>query len=296
MSETKASWFYNSDGKNRKGPFNEEQMSALLIAGAVNEHTKVWSEKIADWTPLFHTDLRKLLGEKTIEPPGIASELPRASTSVPPIAAPVSYRIYDNRLVGKLLYWALWVCFVPTAIGGYMLFKAWSDDQLRFGALTLLESEGFVVFYGITSLPALILWLVWKYRATATAHTIAGPQSVTPAGAIYWYFVPIMWFWKPYEAMKNLHSAFLGNENYEKVISWWGTFWGVIGISIVVAALLPANVTAASNLTSYYWWNVVLVGLEGAQISAAIVLIKEITTAETATMEQLGKSQPVPTA
>lgn len=293
MSETQANWFYNSEGEDRKGPFTEEQMGALLTAGVVNAHTKVWSEKIAEWTPLFRTDLRKLLGEKTIEPPQVASEAPKAS--VAPVTIPVSYRVYDNRMVGKLLYWTLWVCFLSSALVGGMLVKARSDQQ-RFGTLTLLESEDFTIIYAIPSLAALILWLVWKYRATVTAHAIAGPQSVTSAGAIYWYFVPVMWFWKPYEAMKNLHSVFVGNGNYEKVTSWWACFWGVLGISFITVTLLPTNVAAASYLTSYYWWTVVLIVLEAIQVYAAIELIKEITTAETARTGQQSKSQPLPSA
>ncbi len=184
----------------------------------------------------------------------------------------------------------------PTAVAGYMLLKARSDDQLRFNALTVLESELFTMIYAVPSLVALILWLVWKYRATVTAHAIAGPQSVTPAGAVYWYFVPVMWFWKPYEAMKNLHSVFVGNGNYEKVTGWWACFWGVLGISFIIVTLLPESVAAASNLSSYYWWTVVLIVLEAIQVYAAIELIKEITTAETARTGPQNKSQPLPSA
>ena len=75
MNVQAAGWFYQANN-DRKGPFSSEQMSALLMAGAITEHTKVWSETLAEWTPLFRTELRALLGDVPLLGPAQTTPAP----------------------------------------------------------------------------------------------------------------------------------------------------------------------------------------------------------------------------
>lgn len=302
MPETKTAWFYSA-GNDRKGPFSEEQISALLTAGVITAHTAVWSDTAADWTPLFRTELRRLLGDQPIEPPDIRSEEPK--NSVPPTqpqqaaAQPQwqtvkTYGVYDNRFLGKTLIWALWACVFASILQIGLIARAFHVDlianaktgQRLMENMVMMESAGFLALVSIPTIITIALWLTWKYRATANAYAVSGPQSVTPAGAVYWYFVPVMWFWKPYEAMKNLHSAFVANGKYNSVNIWWFFLLSLLGVEVVLAASLPGSITIASDVTSYIWSNLLILFLDCIQISTAIALIQEITTAETARMEQ----------
>ncbi|MCJ8510713.1 GYF domain-containing protein [Rhizobium lemnae] len=303
MPEIDAKWFYSIDG-DRKGPFSEEQISALLMTGVVNEHTKVWSEKIADWTPLFHTELRKLLGDKQITPPDVApvdkaTPQPRnhveASTFSMPNTATTRrsmpstiYGMYDNRLLGKFLYAALMLNFFAS-IAVIILTLKKKTIQERYSFFTMMESEEAMLLLGAPVLLATLLFLIWKYRATANAFHVAGPQSVTPAGAVYWYFVPVLWFWKPYEAMRNIHNAFVGSGNHEAVQSWWFAWWLSVAIALGLAFVLPASAAEAAASNSfgpYMWWSIIILGADATSFFMAARLIKKLSAAETLRMGQ----------
>lgn len=297
MTQTSGSWFYHN-GKDRLGPFSEEQITALLIAGVINEHTKVWSENIADWTPLFHTELRKLLGDKQITPPEIApvekattqprdhveaspSSMPSTATARRSIPSTI-YGMYDNRLLGKFLYAALMLNFFAS-IGVIILTLKKKTIQERYSFFTMMESDGAMLLLGAPVLLATFLFLIWKYRATANAFHVAGPQSVTPAGAVYWYFVPVLWFWKPYEAMRNIHNAFVGSGNHETVQSWWFAWWLSVAIALGLAFVLPASAAEAAASNSfgpYMWLNIVILGADATSFFMAARLIKELIAAE----------------
>ena len=52
MTNEAAVWFYSTDNQ-RNGRFSRKQIFALLSVGAITKHTRVWSETISEWTPLF---------------------------------------------------------------------------------------------------------------------------------------------------------------------------------------------------------------------------------------------------
>ena len=53
-----------------------------------------------------------------------------------------------------------------------------------------------------------ILVLTWIHRANHNARQLgADDMRFTPGWAVGWYFVPIAWFWKPYQAMKEIWLA-----------------------------------------------------------------------------------------
>src|SRR5690606_3900159 len=110
-------------------------------------------------------------------------------------------RLHRNKGLEKVLFWLVTGCagvslahiILPLRHGEGM--RGAYEHQFRMVnsdiALTL-----YVAMYAVTG----VVFLVWKYRATDNLIKVRGPQSVTPAGAVYWYFVPIAWFWKPFEA------------------------------------------------------------------------------------------------
>lgn len=72
---TETAWFYELKGE-RRGPVSEAQVEALVDAGVIDAHTRVWSELLDSWTPVFKTDLRGFLSGPIGAPPldqGVAS-------------------------------------------------------------------------------------------------------------------------------------------------------------------------------------------------------------------------------
>lgn len=77
----------------------------------------------------------------------------------------------------------------------------------------------------------LILAATWIYRAAANMHAIRGSGMTTsPGWAVGWYFIPIANFWKPYQAMREIHGASAGRQPRQAaaatpVLRLWWLLW-----------------------------------------------------------------------
>lgn len=316
MSDADISWFYNYDG-NKKGPFKANEIDALIRAGVVDEHTKVWSEILGEWTPLFRTELRTLLGDKTIQPPPLPESPPLGLTTAPPAlfpqpldpavgagsgwrgpaaqtgtfsAAPhaASYPLRDNRTLGKVLYWLIWINFAISFIQAGLIVKTKGGIEAQYRKAMWLETDNTAI--AITILPFLVtivIFLWWKYRSTANLFHLRGPQTITPAGAVYWYFVPIAWFWKPYEAMRNLVNGYHAKDDKSLLQTWWLLFWGGIAAVILMMIIMPDPVRTLSDARTYVWGYIVSYGLDALWCWIASKLVKEIVAAEAKALGQI---------
>lgn len=278
MSAETAGWFYDFNNE-RKGPFSTEQVSALLTAGVITEHTKVWSEALAEWTPLFRTELRALLGERPVTPPALGQ--PAGSK------APTSYPVYNNRRLGTILRWASLFCAGFSILPIVQIVQKKTIEE-QYAAIKFYESDAALMVFGVPMLITVILFLLWKYRATANLFNVVGNQTVTPAGAVYWYFVPFLWFRKPYEAMRNLWNGFGADSQYIYLLgAWWLTWWAGAGAAVLAGIVLPDEVKLVSEAKAYVFWNVAISGIDGLSFFFAADIIKRISEAETNRMGAL---------
>lgn len=128
-----------------------------------------------------------------------------------------------------------------------------------------------------------ILVLTWTYRANYNARQLgAADMRFTPGWAVGWHFIPIAWFWKPYQAMTEIWRASVSPSDWGAVpVShllrwWWGlwivTVWGLGAISDLEATGIlneagMETVGAAADLVGYALdipRNLVLVAIIGA--------------------------------
>ncbi len=78
---------------------------------------------------------------------------------------------------------------------------------------------------------SLILLLVWTRRANQNVRALgASGLRFTPGGAVGWYFVPIAWFWKPYQAMTEIWKASARPADWKHqrgsvLLGWWWGLW-----------------------------------------------------------------------
>ncbi len=296
MSDGVVSWFYNQDG-NTKGPFKTNEIDALIRAGAVDAHTKMWSEQLAEWTPLYRTELRSLLGDAIVQPPPLAKDAtpPRAPVRPPhenPAASPqraapsapaAVYSQFNNQTVASVLRGLLWFAgFLSLIQAGVILKAGRAEAQLRI--TRQIENE-FAPFAAVLLLATAVLFLWWKYRSTSNLFRLRGTQSITPGGAVYWYFVPVAWFWKPYEAMRNLNSGYGGGDE-TKMQAWWGLFWAVAAIAVFLAIAVPDPVRTIGQARVYAWGSIVMHAVEALSCWAAAELVKTISEAEVKSLAQ----------
>ncbi len=297
MSDIVNAWFY-ATGTERKGPFSEADIKALLRAGVLSGHSKVWSEAQPDWTPLFQTKLRTLLPESTLDPPPLP-----AAESVSPVrhgaVAPqtgvmpaIRNAILDNRTLARVVGALIGINAFISILQIGVIAKARGGLEGAYRAAMLLDGEGVALILLAVFAAAAVPFLWLQYRFTKNLFTLRGPQTVTPAGAVYWYFVPIAWFWKPYEAMRNLVVG-LDVEDRATVVIWWVLTWASPVVAIIVGVILEsaASVDTVSYARFYVWSSVVLYALDAAWFFFAGKLVTSIASAEATAIASAGERQ-----
>lgn len=108
-------------------------------------------------------------------------------------------------------------------------------DQQSDPANPLLMSAGLsALVYLLCFLASMVAVCMWVYRAHANLHA-AGYEGLefTPGWAAGWYFVPVAFWFKPFQAMRELWNASnLGPDGYlapadQRLVIWWACW--VIG-------------------------------------------------------------------
>lgn len=81
-------------------------------------------------------------------------------------------------------------------------------------------------------LPTMVLVLMWTYRANYNVRQLgARGLRFSPAGSIGWHFVPILFLWRPYQAMKEIWQASVNPLDWHPdrpvppFLPLWWTFW-----------------------------------------------------------------------
>jgi hypothetical protein len=64
-------WYYTAGGK-RIGPVKESQVRTLIATNVIQSNSSVWSEGMADWTPAYQTEMKRLF--TSIQPPPLTGE------------------------------------------------------------------------------------------------------------------------------------------------------------------------------------------------------------------------------
>jgi hypothetical protein len=317
-------WHFVEDGGS-VGPVSFDHMRAYLASGRISGQSLVWQQEFgSEWKPLDQVpEFRELLAAAASKPPPVppghaapppvfdedsyrqppqdpprtAYAPPNYTYSSPATAAPKAYPIYRNHGLGTVLMWLFrieiiyWVviAFVPIAWreGGRIHFRT-LEEQYRF--TLMMESEGWLLFGAImTGVPA-ILFLIWKYRLTANLFTLKGRQSVTPAGAIYWYFVPVAFLWKPYEAMRNLFAAHAPANMQGLALTWWLLALLATLIGPVVFFILVGNgVRTVSDAQIYVYGTLAINIFSAISVVAGAEVVKLLTAADRKAVEASGR-------
>lgn len=247
QSQDSGGWHY-ADGVELRGPYTLVQMSKFITSGVLRRHSKVWKSGTEHWVAVEQTPLSKFLSlhAPTSDITAARSELPRHPP--PPTLHPPQPRTktaaftsttsvyYDNRILAFLVMGGIFSLMMLSVIEMFIVKKS-----ERFGkgvqneALAFFEGDAMLILGGLLLLATIALFLTWKYRVTKNVFAKVGVQSVTPAGAVYWYFIPIYNLWKPYEAMQNVWRSLESNNGSSKVLKVW---WALTLISIYGAILL----------------------------------------------------------
>lgn len=259
---------------------------ALEIAAeryAKGEISKVEFEEIrSSLLPSESNDTKAQSSTVTTQPaPVVATATPERPRVQPPPSSILPTSFYDISSLHTALNYLMKGCAGISAFSAFSILRQ-SGIQNKYDQVYLLENNGFVL--AVTVLPllaAVCLFLFWKKKSTDNLFMLRGPQSVTPAGAIYWYFVPIAWFWKPYEAMRNLAVGFnLKSDEHWLLPTWWGLWWGSFAVAIIAGITAAAGITTAQQANTYVTWSVILYIAEALSFVAAWGILDAVSKAQ----------------
>ena len=122
--------------------------------------------------------------------------------------------------------WAYMVLEALFALGSLYLLSVGAGPQTPLDIAVGVSAMGML----LAMVAAFVLVGCWIYRANANAHSFSDYMSISPGGAVGWYFVPIANLFKPFQAMKEtwLASHYSGNWHSEPVpssVNWWWGLW-----------------------------------------------------------------------
>lgn len=86
------------------------------------------------------------------------------------------------------------------------------------------------IIQGIIFFNCSVWFLVWKYRAYKNLHYLeTGCLEYSPIWAVSSYFIPIIWFYKPYQVMREIWNesntdSYEDDRFYFLMPAWWALF------------------------------------------------------------------------
>ncbi len=136
--------------------------------------------------------------------------------------------------------------------------------------------------YAAIGIITVIIFAVWINRACKNAWLLDPPRiKTTPGWSVGYYFIPILYLWKPYVAMKEIRSASYGNDNALRgILPVWWTFWLISGF---LAQIFFQMYLAADDADSYLMackLELISVPINVVLNYVAIVLVTGITMAQ----------------
>ena len=127
--------------------------------------------------------------------------------------------------------------FLYAGIAGSLL-RVWSsaNELLAGGAEGASTGIGVMeIVQAVMGLPIMLitagLVLTWIHRANHNARQLgAADMRFTPGWAVAWYFVPIAWFWKPYQVMSEIwrtsrNPSYWRGQPVSLLLPWWWLLW-----------------------------------------------------------------------
>lgn len=208
---------------------------------------------------------------------------------------PVSPAFRDPTKLTKWLKYFLYASLVINTIAlfsdmlQYQLlsdFKLgiYSSEELASAAAEVNNKRQQIIglFQFSIAIATSVLFAIWIYRANFNARQLgAQGMKFSPGWSIGYYFIPILWFWKPYQAMREIWQASRAPSSWKSVergaiLPWWWSFF------LVFAILSNASLrttTGAKEISEFLTSIGITIAADIVSIPAtiiALILVKQI--------------------
>ena len=145
--------------------------------------------------------------------------------------------------------WTVGLLFAVCAASGLSMLAAfnvldmvWQAEAGQFISLIDFDEavsnlDAMSRIASLVRLPTVIVFLMWMHRASKNIESLgAHGQRFSPAWAVGWWFVPIMFFFRPYQVMAEIwrgsrsDAVLWGQDDWQSrpvspLLAWWWLLW-----------------------------------------------------------------------
>jgi len=126
----------------------------------------------------------------------------------------------------------------------------------------------------------IIVWCVWQHRSHRAARDLVGGMDVSAAWAVGCWFVPIVNYFKPFQAMRELWRASDGTAAWPRqptwpVLGWWWATW--LGFNLIGALQSTTGSADLDAIRRSDLFGLVSVTLGVVAALLAVQIVRQIT-------------------
>ena len=224
------------------------------------------------------------------------------------MAAKKTYTSIDPAPLGRVVVLALFVDLAMSVVYGLSSLLAVADiaaadptapketplpNDLLVGGVALLTLA--------TSAVVGFLVLKWIYRVNRNAHAMVPGLPISPPWAVGWFFVPIAYLWKPYQAMRDTWRASARRASgirgapIPDMLRWWWGLWLASSILGSVSLRVYMSSQTLGGLGASAWIDVVT-SVIGIPLNLVFIrIVRELTALQVAALTfGVFDDEPVP--
>jgi len=246
-------WYYAREDE-RSGPASEPELRDMLTQGQLTGDSLVWTDGMSDWLPAFEVPafadfapetavcavsgkrmpVSQMLsyGDQLIDPAqkqAFVQQLGEGSAEKG--ALPITsgdYTYADPTLRANFTKW-LFIGGIFFEMG--MVVTDFFDSSMESTDFTI--ADGVMVLFLLGYFPiwiaGIVFYCMWKHRVCSNAYALGGMEGVsepiTPGWAVGYYFIPVLLLWRPYQAMKQIWDASIGDVKSSSSLGLWWALW-----------------------------------------------------------------------
>jgi hypothetical protein len=161
------------------------------------------------------------------------------------------------------------------------VYSPYSDPNADLSMLDWIYSALGAAFF-LVSITTIVFWCMWTHRAARNViESELTAFSFTPAWAVGWYFIPIATLFKPFQAMREIWNASVGDFDYldrpDPLLTLWWTSWLISSILSNISLRITMNAETAETLYLATAIGAVASVASFVAIPAAIKMLAAIT-------------------
>ena len=131
----------------------------------------------------------------------------------------------------------------------------------------------------LTYVTTVVLWGMWSVRANKNMRALepGGYFRFTPGWTVGWFFIPIAWLFKPFQAVKEMLVR-SSTDGFSKttVLGWWWAAWLIGNIVSHISLRLGGWNETPAQTSMLAPVNVVAEALTVASGICAVIIIRTI--------------------